>query len=208
MQRRNKRNIKKFNRLPMTFFLLIVSAVVFCLSSQVWAQIEIGATAPDFKLKALNDETYQLSQFNNKQSHLLLCFVKSDDSTSIDKLQDIITFLEDYQPKESYQIITVVKTKHDEQEIRENFIPLQNNTEVPILILLDEDSKVIENYQIKDFPTILLLRQDLCVRKTYERFTIRKEKSFYQYLSFIFTSRKGSSSSSGCEGGLCPPPEE
>lgn len=208
MQRKNKRNIKKFNRLSMTFYLLIVSMVIFCLNAQVSAQIEIGATAPDFKLKALDGEIYQLSQFNNKQSHLLLCFVKNDDSASIDKLQDIITFFEDYQPRESYQIIAVVETEQNEQGIKENFIPLQNNTEIPVLILFDEDSRAIESYQIKNFPTILLLRHDLNIRKAYSDFNTRIEKRFYQYLTFTFTSQKGSSTSSGCEGGVCLPPEE
>jgi hypothetical protein len=182
---------------------------------QALAQYKKGTLAPDFTLEALDGESYQLNQFNNKKDHLLLCFVKNDDSNSINKLQNLIAFFEDYQPRESYQIIAVVEPNNGldnvVEGITEYFFTLQENTKIPLLVLLDKESKVVQSYQIERFPTFLLLRADLHVRRAYENFTRRQEDSFYQYLGFIFTSQESSGSSSGSSGcddddGVCPPP--
>lgn len=90
---------------------------------------------------------------------------------------------------------------------KEKFLPLQEKTEIPIIILIDNENKVIDNYQIKRFPTFLPLRADLNIHRVYDRFTSREERSLYQYLGFTFTFQKSSnSSSSGCDDGVCPPP--
>ena len=192
--------------LMIVLFLIITISFIVLTGTSVLAQFKIGSAVSDFELEALDGTSYQLSQFYNKQDHLLLCFVKSDNPTSIVKLQDVITFFKDYQPRESYQIIAIVETEQDEHKIKENFIPLQNNTEIPFLILLNENNQIIDSFQIKNYPTILLLKYDLKVRREFSGFSSRQEKNFYQYLSFTFTKQK-SSSSSACEGGVCPPPE-
>jgi peroxiredoxin len=205
MKKTNDRKSNKNKLILLTISLLI--AITFFTGGQVLAQYKTGSPAPEFVLEALDGEVYQLSQFNNKQNHLLLCFVKSNDSNSLSKLQDIISFFEDYQPKESYQIIAVVKTNQDKEEVKDNFLALQDKTDIPLLILLDNEGKAEESFQIEKYPTILLLRYDFHIRRAYDRFTSRQETSFYQYLSFLFTSQKSTgSSSSGCYNGVCPPP--
>ena len=172
----------------------LTAAVFFFTGSQILAQYKVSSLAADFTLEAPDGKIYQLSQFNNKQSHLLLLFIKADDSGSLANLQDMITFFRDYQPKESYQIIAVVETGQDKIEAKERFLTWQEETEIPLLILLDNEGKVAESYQIERYPTILLLRADLHVRRAYDRFTTRQETIFYQYLSFIFTFQKSTGS--------------
>ncbi|MDD4362667.1 MAG: hypothetical protein PHD33_00445, partial [Atribacterota bacterium] len=76
-----------------------------------------------------------------------------------------------------------------------------------ITLLSAEDSQVLEDYQIEGYPTIILLRNDLCVRKIYSKFTDHVEKSFYQYLTFIMACQKSSNdNNSSCDSGVCPPP--
>ncbi len=208
----NIKKIKNRSRILTKLILLTISltaAVFFFTGSQILAQYKVSSLAPDFTLEATDGNFYQLSQFNNKQNHLLLCFVKADDSGSLGKLQDMITFFQDYQPKESYQIITVVETDQDKIEAKERFLTWQEETEIPLLLLLDKEGKLAENYQIERYPTILLLRADLHVRRAYDRFTTRQKTRFYQYLSFIFTSqsRTGSNGNS-CVDDLCLPPVE
>jgi peroxiredoxin len=200
-------NSKKLNTFLMIilFLIIAISCIVFAGTSAL-AQLKTGSAVPDFELGALDGTNIQLNQFYNKQDHLLLCFVKSDDSTSIAKLQDLINFFEDYQPKETYQIIAIVQQEEDNKKIIEDFISMQNSTEIPLLILLDENNQTIDNFRIKNYPTILLLRHDLKVRREFSEFSSRQERNFYQYLSFTFT-RQERGSSSGCEGGVCPPPE-
>lgn len=206
MEKINNRKSNK-NKLTLLTISLFI-AVTFFTGGQVLAQYKTGSPTPEFALEALDGEVYQLSQFNNKQNHLLLCFVNSDDSTSIGKLQDMISFFENYQPKQSYQIIAIVETSQDKtEEIKEKFLALQESTAIPLLILLDNEGKAEESYKIERYPTILLLRYDLHIKRAYDRFTSRQETSFYQYLSFLFTSQKSTgSSSSGCDDGVCPPP--
>jgi len=205
MKKINDRKSIKNMLILLTIYLFIT--VTFFTGGQVLAQYKTGSPAPELALEALDGEVYQLSQFNNKQNHLLLCFVKSDDSASIGKLQDMISFFENYKPKESYQIIAVVKTNQNKEEVKDSFLAWQEKADIPLLILLDDEGKAEESYQIERYPTILLLRHDLHVRRAYDQFTTRQETSFYQYLSFTFTSQKSTgSSSSGCNNGVCPPP--
>lgn len=207
MQMANLCDSNRLNKFLMIFlFLIITISFIVFTGTSVLAQFKTGSAVPDFELEALDGKSYQLSQYYNKQDHLLLCFVKNDDSASIDKLQELITFFEDYQPRESYQIIAIVEAEQDNPKIEEDFNSIQNNTEIPLLILLNENNQIIDSFQIKNYPTILLLKYDLKVRKEFSGFSSRQEKNFYQYLSFTFT-KQNSSSSSGCEGGVCPPPE-
>jgi len=207
MQMGNLCDSNRLNKFLMIFlFLIITISLIVFTGTSVLAQFKTGSAVPDFELEALDGKRYQLTQYYNKQDHLLLCFVKNDDSASIDKLQDIITFFEDYQPRESYQIIAIVETEQDNPKIEEDFNSIQNNTEIPLLILLNENNQIIDSFQIKNYPTILLLKYDLKVRKEFSGFSSRQDKNFYQYLSFTFT-KQNSSSSSDCEGGVCPPPE-
>jgi len=205
----SSKNHKNCSTLTRILYLMLFIALFSLFSTiQVLAQYERGSLAPDFTLENLDGETYQLSQFNNKQDHLVLCFVNSNDSNSINKLQTLVAFFEDYQPRESYQIIAVVETNNEAEETMEGFFALQENTKIPLLILIDKESKIIKSNQIERFPTFLLLRADLHVRRIYDRLSSRQENSFYQYLGFIFTSQKSSgTSSSECDdNGICPPP--
>lgn len=205
----NSRNSIKFklNKSHMlTIFLIITISCILFTGTSVLAQFKSGSAVPDFELEDLDGNIYQLNQFYNKQDHLLLCFVKADDSTSIDKLKDLVTFFEDYQPRENYQIVAVVEEVQDNQNLRDDYLSLQTSTEIPFLVLLSENDQTMDNFQIRNYPTILLLRPDLKVRREFSGLSSRQERSFYQYLSFTFTSQK-SSSTSGCEGGVCPPPE-
>ncbi|MGD9552289.1 MAG: TlpA family protein disulfide reductase [Candidatus Caldatribacteriota bacterium] len=200
-----KRKLHIINNSSAIFIIIMAIIVFFFAVTPALTQYKTGSPAPDFALEALEGEVYQLNQFNNKYKHVLLCFVKSDDSSSISKLQDLLGFFADYQPRESYQIITVVELSQDKEEVKEKFLTLQKRTEVPLLILLDKEGKTVKNYQIERYPTILLLTSDLNVRRVYDRFTTREETNFYQYLKFLFTSQKSNNKSS-CEEGVCPPP--
>jgi peroxiredoxin len=204
--RKSKINIiNKINNNSGIFIIIISVTIFFFINSPILAQYKTGSPAPDFTLEALDGEVYQLNQFYNQYKHVVLCFVKSDDSSSISKLQDLISFFADYQPRESYQIITVVEMSQNKEEVKEKFLTLSKRTEVPLLILLDEEGKTVESYQIERYPTMLLLKSDLNIRRAYDRFTTREETNFYQYLKFLFTSQKSNNKSS-CEEGVCPPP--
>src|SRR6056297_3747669 len=180
MQMGNLCDSNRLNKfLKIFLFLIITISFIVFTGTSVLAQFKTGSAVPDFELEALDGKSYQLSQFYNKQDHLLLCFVKNDDSASIDKLQELITFFEDYQPRESYQIIAIVEAEQDNPKIEEDFNSIQNNTEIPLLILLNENNPMIDSFQIKNYPTILLLRYDLKVRREFSGFSSRQEKSFY-----------------------------
>jgi len=200
-----KRKASIFDSRTFSFIIIISVTVLFFAASPILAQYKTGSPAPDFTLEALDGEVYQLNQFYNKYKHVVLCFVKSNDSSSIGKLQDLLNFFADYQPRESYQIITVVEINQTKEEVKEKLLTLQKRTEVPLLILLDEEGETVKSYQIERYPTILLLRSDLNIRRAYDRFTTREETNFYQYLKFLFTSQKSKNKSS-CDEGVCPPP--
>ncbi len=189
-------------------WIAAVSITIFLnMSTSVIAQYRSGSPAPEFTLEGLDEEVFQLNQFLNKQQHLILFFIHSEEDFSINKFDNMATFFNDYQPRESYQIIAIIEQG---QHIEEAVIRLNNikeKTEIPLIILVDVDGKINTDYEIKNYPAIFLLRADLHVRKVYgSRFTSRQEANFYQYLKFIFTSQKSKDTSSGCNDGVCPPP--
>lgn len=185
---------------------IIFIAVLFIATIPVIAQYKTGSLAPDFTLKALDGKVFQLNQFLNKQQHLILFFMHSEQDSSIAKFEEIVTFISDFQPRESYQIVAIIEQCQGIETIMGRLNDLKEKTELPLIFLLDAEGKVSADYGIKNYPTILLLRVDLYVRKAYDRFTTRQEASFYQYLRFIFTSQKSKDSSGGCDDGVCPPP--
>ena len=201
-----KKRRADFNIITIFWIVTVFVTILFFTSSPVLAQYKTGSLAPDFTLEALDGKVFQLNQFLNKQQHLILFFMHSEQGSSIAKFEEMVTFFNDYQPRESYQIVAIIEQCQGIEAIIGRLNDLKEKTELPLIFLLDAEEKISADYGIKNYPTILLLRVDLHVRKAYERFTARQEASFYQYLRFIFTSQKSKDSSGGCDDGVCPPP--
>lgn len=195
-----------YNNIVILWITTIFITIFFVIPAPAIAQYKTGSPAPDFTLAALDGTIIGLNHFMNKQQHLILFFIHSEEDSSLTKLDNLVYFLNDYQPQESYQIVAIMEQGQDMEGTIEKVNKFKDKTEIPLIILLDTEGKVSVAYEIKNYPTILLLRTDLCVRKAYDRFTARQEASFYQYLKFIFTSQKSKDSNSGCDGGVCPPP--
>ena len=195
-----------YNKMGIFWVTMVFIIVFLFISTPVIAQFKTGSLAPDFTLEALDGKVFQLNQFLNKQQHLILFFMHSEQDSSIAKFEEMVTFISDFQPRESYQIVAIIEQCQGIETIMGRLNDLKEKTELPLIFLLDAEGKVSADYGIKNSPTILLLRVDLYVRKAYDRFTTRQEASFYQYLRFIFTSQKSKDSSGGCDDGVCPPP--
>jgi peroxiredoxin len=195
-----------YNKMGIFWVTMVFIIVFLFISTPAIAQFKTGSLAPDFTLEALDGKVFQLNQFLNKQQHLILFFMHSEQDSSIAKFEEMVTFISDFQPRESYQIVAIIEQCQGIETIMGRLNDLKEKTELPLIFLLDAEGKVSADYGIKNYPTILLLRVDLYVRKAYDRFTTRQEASFYQYLRFIFTSQKSKDSSGGCDDGVCPPP--
>ncbi|MDI9597066.1 MAG: redoxin domain-containing protein [Atribacterota bacterium] len=205
------KNLRLKNKPDIKKGLLLLLTVIFlslCFTIQSFAQIKTGETAPDFVLNDLNGKEYQLSQFRNQQDYVVLCFLKGDDSNSIGKMDDIISFFRECNPGSSYQIIGVIAPPEDgNEEFLDSFNKYQDIEGFPLAILVEEGTEVLESYDVEGFPNVILLRYDLSIAKIYSRFNTREERSFYQYLNFIMhCSTNSSKNGSGCNGGVCPPP--
>lgn len=197
---KNQLNIKR-----ILLLLIVIISLSLCSSGQVFAQIKTGEVSPDFTLTDLNGEEYKLSQLKSQQDYIVLSFLKGDDSNSIGKLEDIIAFFRECNTSNSFQIIGVVVPPEDgSEDYRDNFTKYLDIKGIPLTILVGDSTEVLEKYNIERFPTVFLLRYDLSVARIYSRFNTREERSFNQYLNFIFHCK--TKNSSGCEGGVCPPP--
>lgn len=204
---RLKKRITHFDVIYTIVVITFLVTILFITSNSVLAQYKTGSPAPDFTLYTVEKEQYQLDQFLNKQQHLILFFIDSEQNPTIDKLERLVNFFYDYQPRESYQVISIIKQSQDIDVILNRLDNLIEKTGIPLINLLDNEGKTIADYGIENYPSIILLRADLHVRKAYDRrFTSRQEDSFYQYLRFIFTSKKGKDNGNGCNGDVCPPP--
>ena len=77
--------------------MMFVFITIFLLFSySTLAEVKTGAPAPEFTLSSPDGKIYQLNQFLNKQQHLILCFVNSDEPVTLDKFENMINFFLDY----------------------------------------------------------------------------------------------------------------
>ena len=171
----------------------------------IFAQCKIGSPAPDFSLKTFDDSSFQLSQTLDHYDYSLLYFFTDEDSNDVSTVEDSITFLKHFQPKEHCQIIVINNTELKEQEKNEAWQTLTKATDIPMTVLWDENGTVKNTYQIEDTRAIVLLQDDLTVKEIYDDYSSRQEKRLYQYLGFILPSQK-EEEDNACHGGVCPPP--
>jgi len=205
MSRKDINHKKQFKKGIFTSLLILSIFILFAsFSFQIFAQCEVGSPAPGFALQSPDGETYQLSQYKNQQDFIVLSFLKNDDSGTPGILQKLIDFFKDPKPLESFKIVAILVSEPGE-EINKQIISIQEQADIPLILLIDDNGEVPESYQIDGFPTMVLLRDNLCVTKVYSKFTDRQERMFYQYLKFIF-SYPAQDGSSGCDNGVCPPP--
>jgi len=195
----------------LTVLLIIAFLVSFC-SSAFSLSFRKGFPAPNFTLKTIDGETFNLEDYKEKQKLLILYFCNNESDDSICGIEELAEYFEKHIIEEKYQVI-MINTRKDLKEediaqIKEFWI----SKKIPFIILLDSQEEVSNLYKIEVLPTTIFLAKNLVVKRVYPGLISKQQNLMFQYISYFLGAeekgvpKKDKKEDDSCNGGVCPPP--
>ena len=195
----------------LTALLIIAFLVSFC-SSAFSSSFRKGFPAPDFTLKTIEGETFNLADYKEKQKLLILYFCNNESEDSICGIEELAEYFEQHIIEEKYQVI-MINTRKDLKE--EDIILIKEfwtDKKISFTILLDSQDEVSNLYNIEILPTTIFLAKNLVVKRIYPGLISKQQNLMFQYISYFLEAKekgapkKETKEDDGCNGGTCDPP--
>ena len=202
---RNKRNNL------LTVLLIIAFLVSFC-SSAFSLSFRKGFPAPNFTLKTIDGETFNLEDYKEKQKLLILYFCNNENKDSICGIEELAEYFEQHIIEEKYQVIMINTRKDLTEADIAKIKKFWTDKKISFTILLDSQEEVSNLYNIEVLPTTIFLAKNLVVKRVYPGLISKQQNLMFQYLSYFLeakekkASKKRTKEDDGCNGGVCPPP--
>ena len=181
----SKNNIKYFSIMVLLIvFLIAFSSVAFS------STLKKGFPAPSFTLKNIEGDYFNLEDQREKQKLLILYFYSQDNSDSLTGVKKLIKYFEDYIIQEKYEVFLVnTQEKLQEKDIELMRTYLQDN-KIPFPIILDNQKKVSELYNVETLPTTIFLDNNLVVKRIYPGLASDQQTLMFQYVNYFLASEK------------------
>jgi len=181
----SKKNKKYYSIMVLLIvFLIAISSVAFS------SALKKGFPAPSFTLKNMEGDYFNLEDQREKQKLLILYFYSQDNSDSLTGVKKLMKYFEDYIIQEKYEVFLVnTQEKIQEKDIELIKTYLQNN-QIAFPVLLDNQKKVSELYDIETFPTALFLDSNLVVKRIYPGLASDQQVLMFQYANYFLASEK------------------
>lgn len=195
----------------LTVLLIIVFLVSFC-SSAFSSSFRKGFPAPNFTLKTIEGETFNLADYKEKQKLLILYFCNNENEDSICGIEGLAEYFEERIIEEKYQLIMINTRKDLKEEDITQIKEFWTNKKIPFTILLDSQEEVSNLYNIEILPTTIFLAKNLVVKRIYPGLISKQQNLMFQYLTYFLEAKEKSApqkktkENDGCNGGVCPPP--
>lgn len=194
------------NLLTITFLL---SFCLFAFSAD--SSFRKGFPAPNFTLRTIDGETFNLRDYKEKQRLLILYFWNNENVDSVCGIEELAKYFEEHIVKEKYRVI-MINTRRDLK--KEDIIQIKEfctNKKISFTILLDDQNEVSNLYNIETLPTTIFLDKNLIVKRVYPGFLSKQQNLMFQYLTYFLGAKekeapKKEKKDSGCDGGVCGPP--
>ena len=165
-------------------FLIAISSVAFS------SPLKKGFPAPTFSLKTIEGDYFNLEDQREKQKLLILYFYSQDNSDSLTGVKKLIKYFEDYIIQEKYEVFLVnTQEKLQEKDIELMRTYLQDN-KIPFPIILDNQKKASELYNVETLPTTIFLDNNLVVKRIYSGIAADQQTLMFQYMSYFLASEK------------------
>jgi len=201
------------NRKNNLLIILLITAflVSFC-SSAFSSSFRKGFPAPNFTLKTIDGETFNLEDYKEKQKLLILYFCNNENEGSICGIEELAEYFEEHIIEEKYQVI-MINTRKDLKE--EDVILIKEfwaDKKISFTILLDSQEEVSNLYNIEILPTTIFLAKNLVVKRVYPGLISKQQNLMFRYISYFLeaeekeVSKKETKKDDGCDDGVCPPP--
>ena len=195
----------------LTVLLIIAFLVSFC-SSAFSLSFRKGFPAPNFTLKTIDGETFNLEDYKEKQKLLILYFCNNENKDSICGIEELAEYFEQHIIEEKYQVIMINTRKNLTEADIAKIKKFWTDKKISFTILLDSQEEVSNLYNIEVLPTTIFLAKNLVVKRVYPGLISKQQNLMFQYLSYFLeakekeASKKRTKEDDGCNGGVCPPP--
>ena len=196
----------------LLIILLITAFLVSFCSSAFSSSFRKGFPAPNFTLKTIDGETFNLEDYKEKQKLLILYFCNNENEDSICGIEELTEYFEEHIIEEKYQVI-MINTRKDLKE--EDVILIKEfwaDKKISFTILLDSQEEVSNLYNIEILPTTIFLAKNLVVKRVYPGLISKQQNLMFRYISYFLgaeekeVSKKETKKDDGCDDGVCPPP--
>ena len=191
--------------------LLIIAFLVSFYSSAFSSSFRKGFPAPNFTLKTIEGETFNLEDYKEKQKLIILYFCNNESENSICGVEELTEYFEQHIIEEKYQVIMINTHKDLKEEDITQIKEFWANKKISFTILLDSQNEVSNLYNIEILPTTIFLANNLVVKRVYPGLISKQQNLMFQYLSyFLGAQEKGApkkeKKDDGCDDGTCDPP--
>jgi len=140
----------------LTVLLIIAFLVSFC-SSAFSSSFRRGFPAPNFTLKTIDGETFNLEDYKEKQKLLILYFCNNESENSICGVEELTEYFEQHIIEEKYQVIMINTHKDLKEEDITQIKEFWADKKISFTILLDSQNEVSNLYNIEVLPTTIFL---------------------------------------------------
>ncbi len=169
----------------LTTVLLIIFLIAFS-SVAFPSTLKKYFPAPTFSLKTIEGDYFNLEDQREKQKLLILYFYSQDNDDSLTGINKLVEYFEDYIIQEKYEVF-LVNTQEKDLELMKVY--LQDN-KIPFPVILDNQKKVSELYNIDVLPTAIFLDNNLVVKRIYPGLVSNQQTLMFQYTSYLLASEK------------------
>jgi len=200
---------KKYLFLIIIIFIFLIGVSFNSFSSSSFRK---GFPAPNFTLKNINGENFNLKDYKKKQKLLILYFCNNGNKDSVCGIGDLAEYFEEHITEEKYQVIMINTRKDLKEEDIDQIKEFWSNKKISFSIVLDSQNEVSNLYKIEVLPTTIFLDKNLVVKRVYPGLISKQQNLMFQYMSYFLEAKEKSASKKktkkddGCNNGVCPPP--
>ena len=180
------RNEKRYD-----FILILALTIIFLISFysiSFSSTFKKGFPAPTFALETIEEETFNLKDFKEKQALLVLYFYSQDNQDSLKGVDELDKYFKDHITQEKYEVFLV----NTQENLQEEDITLIKNylddNKIIFPVLLDKQNEVSRLYNVENLPTAIFLDKNLVVKRVYPGFTSTQQTLIFQYVNYLLDS--------------------
>jgi len=180
------RNEKRYD-----FILILVLTIIFLISFysiSFSSTLKRGFPAPTFALETIEEETFNLKDFKEKQALLVLYFYSQDNQDSLRGIDELNKYFKDHITQEKYEVFLVNIQENLQEEDIALIKDYLTDNKIIFQVLLDKQNEVSKLYNIEILPTAIFLDKNLVVKRAYPGFISKQQTLIFQYVNYLLYS--------------------
>lgn len=177
------RNEKRYDFIlvPVLTIILLISFYSISFSST----FRKGFPAPAFTLETIEGETFNLKDFKEKQTILILYFYSQDNQDTLKGIDELDKYFKDHITQEKYEVFLVNIQENLQEEDIALIKDYLTDNKIIFQVLSDKQNEVSKLYNIEILPTAIFLDKNLVVKRVYPGFTPTQQTLIFQYVNYL-----------------------